>query len=116
MLVWGGTLLKLYRDIDHSRKLLPNKRVFILHGSILSVYVLLFSTSQILQAWLHHTPENNTKLIFSGICDLLICPENALELLTYFLVVKLMLPTTQYDKEKRSKFQRFLFKGFADKD
>ena len=37
------------------------------------------------------------------------------ELMTFFIVVKLMLPITPSDKEKRSKFQRFLFKGFADK-
>jgi hypothetical protein len=36
--------------------------------------------------------------------------------MTFFLVVKLMLPITPSDKEKRSKFQRFLFKGFADKN
>ncbi len=34
--------------------------------------------------------------------------------MSFFLVVKLMLPITPSDKEKRSKFQRFLFKGFAD--
>ena len=36
--------------------------------------------------------------------------------MSFFLVVKLMLPITPSDKEKRSKFQRFLFKGFADKN
>jgi len=38
------------------------------------------------------------------------------EMMTFFLVVKLMIPITPSDKEKRSKFQRFLFKGFADKN
>ena len=38
------------------------------------------------------------------------------EMMTFFLVVKLMLPITLSDKNKRSKFQRFLFKGFADKN
>ena len=38
------------------------------------------------------------------------------EIMTFFLVVKLMLPTIPSDKEKRSRFQRFLFKGFADKN
>ena len=37
-----------------------------------------------------------------------------LEMMTFFLVVKMMLPITPSDKEKRSKFQRFLFKGFTD--
>ena len=37
-------------------------------------------------------------------------------MMTFFLVVKLMVPITPSDKETRSKFQRFLFKGFADKN
>ena len=37
-----------------------------------------------------------------------------IEIMSFFLVVKLMLPITPSDKKKRSKFQRFLFKGFAD--
>ena len=36
--------------------------------------------------------------------------------MSFFLVAKLMLPITPSDKEKISKFQRFLFKGFADKN
>ena len=42
--------------------------------------------------------------------------ENFVEMTTFFLVVKLMLPITPSDKKKRSKFQRFLFKGFADRN
>jgi hypothetical protein len=49
-----------------------------------------------------------------GINVLVICLANLLELCTFFLVVKLMLPITQSDRKLRSKFQRFLFKGFAD--
>ena len=41
---------------------------------------------------------------------------NLVEIMTFFLVVKLMLPIIPSEKEKRSKFQRFLFKGFADKN
>ena len=41
---------------------------------------------------------------------------NLMEFVTFFLVVKLMLPITPSEKEKRSKFQSFLFKGFADKN
>ena len=35
-------------------------------------------------------------------------------MMTFFLVVHLMLPISPSEKETRSKFQRFLFKGFAD--
>ena len=40
-LTWGWTLFKLYRDTVHSKKLLPNKKIFILHGSLLVLFVLL---------------------------------------------------------------------------
>ena len=49
-----------------------------------------------------------------GVYNIFICIQQVIELITFFLVVKLMLPITPSDKEKRSKFQRFLFKGFAD--
>ena len=37
-----------------------------------------------------------------------------LEMLTFFLVVKLMLPITHAEKENKSQFRNFLFNGFAD--
>ena len=40
-LTWGWTLFKLYRDVVHSKKLLPNKKIFILHGSLLVLFVIL---------------------------------------------------------------------------
>ena len=37
-------------------------------------------------------------------------------MITFFLVVRMMIPITKTDKQTRSKFQRFLFNGFADKN
>ena len=39
---WAWTLIKLYREIAHSEKLLPNKRIFLIHGSLLTVYYLIY--------------------------------------------------------------------------
>jgi hypothetical protein len=39
-IIWGWTLYTLYRDTVHSRKLLPNSRIFILHGSLLAFFLL----------------------------------------------------------------------------
>ncbi len=39
-----------------------------------------------------------------------------IEMITFFLVVRMMIPITKTDKQTRSKFQRFLFNGFADKN
>ncbi len=57
-----------------------------------------------------------TGFILYGIYYILFAIANLLEITTFFLVIKLMLPITPSEKETRSKFQRFLFKGFADKN
>ncbi len=38
---WAWTLIRLYKDITHSEKLLPNKRIFFIHGSLLTIYFTL---------------------------------------------------------------------------
>lgn len=116
MLGWAWTLVSLYRNVKHSEKLLPNRRLFHLHGCLLAGYLLIFALAQLLWYWINHTDDLNTYLTLRGILDITMFPETALEFLSFFLVVKLMLPVTPTDKETRSKFQRFLFKGFANKD
>lgn len=39
---WACALIKLYREVKHSEKLLPDKKLFILHGSLLTVYLILY--------------------------------------------------------------------------
>jgi len=40
-IMWAWPLYKLYRDTRNSKKLLPNKKIFILHGSLLVLFLLL---------------------------------------------------------------------------
>jgi len=40
LLIWAWALYVLYRDIKQARMLLPNKRIFFLHGSLLLLYIL----------------------------------------------------------------------------
>ncbi len=49
MIVWGCSLIKLYRDVAHSKKLLPNKFLFIIHGSLLSAYIIVLILSDIVE-------------------------------------------------------------------
>jgi len=55
MVAWACTLVRLYKDINHSEKLLPKKRIFILHGSLLVAYLLVFALTQLLTYWFRHT-------------------------------------------------------------
>ena len=41
IVAWGVTLCALYRHVKASDKLLPNKKSFILHGMLLSSYLLV---------------------------------------------------------------------------
>ena len=114
MFAWVCTLFRLYKDIEHSEKLLPNKQVFILHGYLLSGYLLLYIIINVVVSVAYNMENKNTQLILFAIYDISLSIQNLLQAITFFLVVKLMLPITPSDKNKRSKFQRFLFKGFAD--
>jgi hypothetical protein len=44
------------------------------------------------------------------------CLTQLLQVLSFLLVVKMMLPITQSDRQKRSEFQRFIFNGFANRE
>ena len=47
LFAWAWTLIRLYKEIEHSEKLLPNKHIFILHGSLLILYLLIFTLIQV---------------------------------------------------------------------
>ena len=48
LIAWAWTLMRLYKDIQHSEKLLPKKRIFKLHGYLLTAYFLLLPLAQVL--------------------------------------------------------------------
>lgn len=37
---WAWAMFKLYRDVKHSEKLLPDKKIFIVPGSLLIVFLI----------------------------------------------------------------------------
>ncbi len=94
MLAWAWTLIRLYKEIENSEKLLPNKGVFTLHGSLLAVYLLLYALTDVLIGWANRTEDTNTFNILFGLNDLVLDLLFLLELVTFFLVVKMMLPIT----------------------
>lgn len=98
LLAWTLTLIRLYKDIKHSEKLLPNKRIFILHGSLLASYLFLYVLYQVIYSVYIHSENLVTILYLRGINDILISLTNFLEIMTFLLVIKLMLPVTQSEK------------------
>lgn len=93
LIAWVVTLIKLYRDVKQSEKVLPNKRVFILHGVVLSAFVLAYALRSIVftVADSLYTETYEPYTLF-GIGDLLILTENTTEIVTFFMVIFLILP------------------------
>lgn len=48
-IAWGYTLIRLYYDVKASEKLLPNKKLFFLHGVFLAMFLILLMTGILLQ-------------------------------------------------------------------
>jgi hypothetical protein len=94
MLVWAWTLTRLYKDIKHSEKLLPNKRIFVMHGSILTAYLLLRLVVIVLIRFMNHENDLATFEVMFGALDLLLCFIDVLDVAAFLLVVKMMLPIT----------------------
>lgn len=111
---WVVTLVKLYRDLKHSKKLLPNKRIFIVHGSLLTTFLVLFLLAMILtQLYLKTTVGSPKYLTLRGIVDLDFLVYNSIEVATFFLVVSLMLPVSKQAMLDHQALQKCLLNGFV---
>ena len=116
-LLWGWSLIKLYKDIKDSRKLLPRVGVFKLHGYLLGTWLILYIVSiLLLQIGSHLNLTTNQKDIVFGICWILFPFFDFTELTTFFLVVSLMLPVTEKAKQRYVEMQSFIFGGFVDRE
>lgn len=116
MIAWGWTLWKLYRDVKNAQQLLPNKRIFQLHASVLVLYLIVFLAYIIAVQELEKHPSGDSHLVWGGIVYLLLDLDNTTEILIFFLVAFLMNPVTQSLQNRHQQFQMFLFNGFVDKD
>ena len=103
-LTWGWTLHKLYRDTKRSDKLLPKKGIFILHGSLLVLFLLLQALN--IYAWPRAVQSATQKAYddWFGIADLSNFFYNLFEAMTFGLVLFLMLPMGGNQKMKRQEF------------
>jgi hypothetical protein len=93
--------MRLFKDLNESEKLLPNKRLFKFHGTLMIVYLILLALSVAITI-----PANRIHRglgnILNGISNLINDLYSLVEMLTFLLVLKIMLPISQSDKHKRS--------------
>lgn len=114
-ITWAWALYILYRDTIHSEKLLPNKRIFIVHGSLLTLFLFL-NAIEIYAYWKkEHTVTEHAIFVWADIYNLTLFLLSVVEAITFSLVVFLMLPMGENQKMQRKEFQRFLFVGFVDR-
>ena len=112
---WAWTLFRLYRDVKHSRKLLPDKNIFILHGSLLTAFLVIYLVQTVtLQIGEKKPSGSNSQLVLYGIVDLLGLISNCVEMATFYLVVFLMLRVTETAKARHIALQKFLLSGFVN--
>ena len=113
LVAWAWSLFRLYRDIKHSEKLLPDKKIFILHGSLLIAFLLtLLTQTIILEIADTQTSGSNAQLVLYGTYNLLGLIYNCIEMATFYLVVHLMMAVTQTARTKYIALQKFLLNGF----
>ncbi len=93
--------MRLFKDLNESEKLLPNKRLFKFHGTLMIVYLILLALSVAITIPAIHVNSGLSKILF-GIIDLINDLYSLVEMLTFLLVLKIMLPISQSDKHKRS--------------
>ena len=99
-LAWGWTLYALYRGVKSSKKLLPNKNLFILHGSLLALYFVVEATEIFTWHVASHTSNDQKRTVYWGWSSFLSDLVNFLEMCTFFLVVYIMLPISESRREK----------------
>ena len=110
---WAWALFRLYRDVKHSRKLLPDKNIFILHGSLLTAFLVIYLVQTVIQQVAEKKPSgSNSQLVLYGIFDLLGLIADCIEMATFYLVVFLMLRVTKTAKARHIALQKFLLSGF----
>ena len=81
MIAWTWTLIRLYNDIKHVEKLLPNKRLFKIHGILLAVYMALSVLNQVILIIANQLIKDyNTGLILLGSNFLLLNLTNLVEI------------------------------------
>ena len=89
---WAWTLYLLYRAVKNVEQLLPAKNVFVLHGSLLLLYVVSYALMIYVISLANHSPAGDRQNYLTGISNFMLAIVDLFELLTFYLVVFLMLP------------------------
>jgi hypothetical protein len=116
-LIWAWALYALYRDIKHANMLLPNKRIFVLHGSLLILYILGVTGDTVLSympQWLGCGEICFDKWRSFG--QISVTVGNYAESASFLLVIYVMNPFTRKQRQQQQSFREFMTNGLVDFD
>ena len=93
--IWIVFLFTLFTRVKNSEKLIPNKRLFIMHGVLIFAFLVIYLSSVVLSQQANkRSKEGQSYLRLKGWAFLISDVANLIEAVTFFLVVLLMLPVT----------------------
>ena len=108
--LWGVALWKIARKTRQTDNLMPNKRMFALHGTLLVLYFVFFIATILLSQFAKPT------YTVHGWYDLCAAFSDVFENASFCLVLYVMLPITKKQQARRQDFQTFLLNGMMDVD
>jgi hypothetical protein len=115
LLVWVWALWRLYRNVQQAKDLLPNKRIFFIHGSLLVLYILGVMGDTILSQmpnWLGCGEACFYKWRAMGQISIVV--GNYAESASFLLVIYVLSPITRKQHKNQQNFQEFLMNGLVD--
>ena len=94
--------------------MLPNKKAFILHATILGTFVLVYTLRSIVfSVAAGKTTETFTPYELTGIGDLLVLGENTSEIVSFFMVIFLIMPLQKSKRGNRNALLKFAYGGYV---
>lgn len=117
LVIWALALYSLYRDIQQAKTILPNRRIFLLHASLLVLYLLGVAGDTILSympKWLGCGESCFYKYRSMGQISIVI--GNYAESATFLLVVYVMAPVTKKQQLQQLSFKNYLLNGIVELD
>lgn len=90
-LLWGCSLISLLRHLKSSKSLLPNLRIFKIHGILLVTYLVLSFITTTLDFIGNHLPEVQQEVVF-GVTSIFYSFTCVASTLSFLLVLYVTLP------------------------
>lgn len=103
LIVWAGSLVKLFKKIKSVQRLLPNKKIFVIHAAFIGTYLVCMLIETHLNVFLRFDSncDLNCSYNINSIHDLLNVVAVTSDYLAYSLVLYMLLPCASRNNNKQ---------------